>query len=62
VAQARIEARLEALEAEKEQLDKRIADAYAAGDHHRGDEFGQQLRRLEEEIAVQYAAWEEALS
>ena len=59
---AQIEARLEALEGEKEALEQQLAEAYAAGDHQRGSECGRQLGHLEAEIAAQYAAWEEAWS
>ena len=61
-AQEALSARIEALEAEQQELEKELAEAYAAGDRQRGTECGYRLRQLTAEIAAQYAAWEEALS
>jgi len=57
-----IAARLELLEREKEEVEREMAAAYAAGDHHLGGECGRRLGHLEAQIAAQYIAWEEALS
>ncbi|MBI2501898.1 MAG: ABC-F family ATP-binding cassette domain-containing protein [Candidatus Latescibacteria bacterium] len=61
-AQEALAARIEALEAEQQALEKELAQAYGSGDHQRGNACTRQLRQLRAEIAAQYAAWEEALS
>ena len=57
---AELEEHISQAEQEKKQLEEQIAEAFGAGDHAKGTELSNELRRIAGELELVYENWNEA--